>query len=46
VFDSDTFMIFLSPPRENETKLLEHVEAIAERTRVIIERDVFELFYP
>ena len=46
VFDADTFMIFLSPPREDETKLLDHLEAIAERTRVIIERDVFELFYP
>lgn len=46
VFDSDTFMIFLSPPRDESTKLLEHLESIAERTRIIIERDVFELFYP
>lgn len=46
LFDADTFMIFLSPPREDDTKLLDHLESIAERTRVIIERDVFDLFYP
>jgi EAL domain-containing protein (putative c-di-GMP-specific phosphodiesterase class I) len=46
LFDVDTFMIFLSPPREDDTKLLDHLEKIAERTRVIIERDVFDLFYP
>ncbi|MBU0675221.1 MAG: EAL domain-containing protein [Proteobacteria bacterium] len=46
LFDVDTFIIFLSAPRENRTKLLSFLEPIAERIRVLIERKVFETFYP
>jgi EAL domain-containing protein (putative c-di-GMP-specific phosphodiesterase class I)/GGDEF domain-containing protein len=42
----DTFVIFLSAPRENRTQLLEHLESIAERVRISLEKAVFELFYP
>ncbi len=46
LFDVDAFMIFLTPPREGDTKLLDHLEAIASRARMKIEREIFELFYP
>lgn len=46
LFDVDTFIIFLSAPRQNHTQLLQHLEAIAERVRVHIEKKVFETFYP
>lgn len=46
LFDVDTFIIFLSAPRKNHTQLLQHLETIAERVRVHIEKKVFETFYP
>lgn len=46
LFDSDTFIIFLSSPRKNDTQLLEHLESIVERTRWSIEAPIFDLFYP
>lgn len=44
--DVDTFIIFLSPPRKNETRLLDHLEEIAEKTRINIENEIFNLFFP
>jgi len=46
LFDVDTFIIFLSAPRKNHTHLLQHLEIIAERVRIHIEKKVFETFYP
>ncbi len=46
IFDIDTFIIFLSAPRNQETLLLDHLEDIATRTRVKIEQRIFRLFYP
>ena len=42
----DTFVIFLSAPREEQTQLLDHLEDIAERVRVNLEQEVFRMFYP
>lgn len=44
--DMDTFIIFLSPPRKNETKLLEHLDAIAEKTRLNVEKEIFTMLFP
>ena len=46
LLDSDTFIIFLSSPRRNDTQLLEHLENIVERMRLIIETPIFNMFYP
>lgn len=46
LFDSDTFIMFLSPPRERETQILNHLETIAERTRVTIDQKIFDVFRP
>ncbi len=46
LLDNDTFIIFLSSPREKETKLLEHLENIVERIRLVIETPIFDMFYP
>ncbi|NTV14984.1 MAG: EAL domain-containing protein [Desulfobulbaceae bacterium] len=46
LFDVDTFIIFLSAPRKDHTQLLQHLEIIAERVRLPIEKKVFETFYP
>lgn len=46
LFDSDTFIIFLSSPRNDDTQLLEHLESIVERTRCSIEAQIFDMFYP
>ena len=46
LFDSDTFIIFLSSPRKNDTQMLEHLENIVERMRLIIETPIFNMFYP
>lgn len=46
LFDSDTFIIFLSSPRKNDTQLLEHLENIVERMRCRIETPIFNMFYP
>ncbi|MHB8809481.1 MAG: EAL domain-containing protein [Desulfobulbaceae bacterium] len=42
----DTFVIFLSAPRDKNTQLLDHLEKIAERVRVCVEQEVFHMFYP
>ncbi len=42
----DTFVIFLSSPRDLKTKILDHLEPIAERVRVQIEQEVFRMFFP
>lgn len=46
LFDQDTFIIFLSPPRDKNTRVLEHLEGMAERARKCIEVEIFNLFYP
>jgi EAL domain-containing protein (putative c-di-GMP-specific phosphodiesterase class I) len=46
IYDVDTFIIFLSPPRDSNTRLLNHLEGIANRIRVRLEEYVFTLFYP
>ena len=42
----DTFVIFLSAPRENTTQLLDHLEDIADRVRISLEKATFRMFYP
>lgn len=42
----DTFVIFLSSPRDQRTKILDHLEPIAERVRINLEQEVFRMFYP
>ncbi len=46
LLDIDTFVIFLSPPRDSNTTLLDHLEAICERTRLTLTQRVFDMFYP
>ncbi|MFP4041049.1 MAG: EAL domain-containing protein [Desulfosudaceae bacterium] len=46
LYDPDTFVIFLSAPREDKTKLVYHLEDIAERIRIALEQEVFEMLYP
>jgi hypothetical protein len=46
VFESDTFIIFLSAPRKEQTQLLDHLENLAERVRLTIKKTLFELLYP
>ncbi|MDI6797152.1 MAG: EAL domain-containing protein [Desulfatibacillaceae bacterium] len=46
LYDTDTFCIFLSPPRHDRTQLVYHLEAIAERIRFTLEQQVFHLLYP
>jgi len=42
----DTFVIFLSTPRDKRTRILDHLEPIAERARVHIEQEIFRMFFP
>ena len=42
----DTFVIFLSAPRENRTQLLDHLEIITDRVRESLEKAIFNIFYP
>jgi len=42
----DTFVIFLSAPRESRTQLLDHMENIADRVRISLEQAIFKMFYP
>ena len=42
----DTFVIFLSAPREQGTQLLDHLETIADRVRINLEQATFKIFYP
>ena len=46
IFDQDTFIIFLSPPRDKNTQVLSHLEGMAERARKCIENEIFNLLYP
>ncbi len=46
LLNNDTFVIFFSAPRDKETKLLDHLDDIADRTRKHIEQPIFNLFYP
>lgn len=46
LFDSDTFIIFLSAPRDARNKLIYHIEMLADRIRTAIENEIFEIFYP
>jgi len=46
LIELDTFVIFLSAPREKKTQLLDHLEIIAERVRVNLEQEIFHMFYP
>ena len=46
LFDSDTFIIFLASPRQDDTQLLEHLEHIVERIRLHIEGPIFDMLYP
>ena len=46
IFDVDSFVIFLSSPRNNDTRLLDHLENISERIWVGIQEELFKLLYP
>ena len=46
LFDIDTFVIFLSPPRNEDTQLLHYVETIVERIRISIKNEIFNILYP
>jgi EAL domain-containing protein (putative c-di-GMP-specific phosphodiesterase class I)/GGDEF domain-containing protein len=46
LFDQDTFIIFLSPPRGKNTQILSHLEGLAERARKSLEMEIFDLLYP
>ncbi len=46
LFDVDTFVLFLSPPRKSGTTLLDHLESMVERVRVKITNEVFQTLYP
>ncbi|ACL05099.1 diguanylate phosphodiesterase [Desulfatibacillum aliphaticivorans] len=46
LYDADTFVIFLSAPRDDRTQLVYHLEAISERIRRGLEKAVFDLLYP
>ena len=46
IFDVDSFVIFLSSPRNKDTRLLEHLENISERIWIGIEEELFRLLYP
>jgi EAL domain-containing protein (putative c-di-GMP-specific phosphodiesterase class I) len=46
LMESDTFVLFLSAPRSNETKMLDHLEPITERVRVNLDKEIFRIFYP
>lgn len=46
LFDYDAFIIFLSPPRKDDTFMLAHLEDIAERIRCNVEPKIFDQFFP
>lgn len=46
LLEVDTFVLFLSPPRDENTMLLDHIEPMVERVRRQIEDEIFNLFYP
>ena len=46
LFDQDTFIIFLSPPREDGTQILNHLESMVIRASKYLEMDIFNLLYP
>lgn len=46
LFDYDAFIIFLSPPRKDDTLMLAHLDQITERIRQAIEPKIFDQFFP
>jgi EAL domain-containing protein (putative c-di-GMP-specific phosphodiesterase class I) len=46
LYDVDTFVLFLSEPRDKNTKLLYHINDIAERVRIKLEAQIFYMLYP
>lgn len=46
LFDYDAFIIFLSPPRKDDTFMLAHLEEITERMRSNVEPKIFDQFFP
>jgi EAL domain-containing protein (putative c-di-GMP-specific phosphodiesterase class I) len=46
IFDVDTFIIFLSAPRDQKTKILDNLEDVADRIRVNLEEKIFGICYP
>lgn len=46
LFDHDTFIIFLTEPRNQDTQLLNHLEKIVDRTRNSLQQRLFQIFYP
>ncbi|MHA2217858.1 MAG: EAL domain-containing protein [Candidatus Hodarchaeales archaeon] len=46
LYDVDTFIIFLSSPRDKNTQLFYHLESIAERFRSQLDEKLFNLLYP
>jgi EAL domain-containing protein (putative c-di-GMP-specific phosphodiesterase class I) len=46
IYDVDTFVIFLSPPRNKNTQIFYHLEKIAERIRTRLDEKIFNILYP
>ena len=46
LFDNDTFIIFLTAPRNQETKILNHLDRIVGRAEQHIEKRIFNLLFP
>jgi EAL domain-containing protein (putative c-di-GMP-specific phosphodiesterase class I) len=46
LYDVDTFVIFLSSPRNKNTQLFYHLESISERIRTKLDEKLFSLLYP
>ena len=46
LLDINTFVMFLSAPRDQKTTLLDHLESLAERARVTIKSKIFDTLYP
>ncbi|MBF0223945.1 MAG: EAL domain-containing protein [Desulfobacterales bacterium] len=46
LYDPDSFLLFLSAPREDKTQLLLHLDEISDRVRIGLDEEVFNLLYP
>ena len=46
LFDNDTFIIFLTEPRNQDTKILDHLDRIVGRAEQHIEKRIFNLLFP
>ncbi|HEC15131.1 MAG TPA: EAL domain-containing protein [Sedimenticola sp.] len=46
LFENDTFIIFLAEPRNEETKILNHLDRIVTRAEQSIEKRIFNLLFP